>query len=277
MEHLVATGVGEADPAELHGDRAAGQLDAVVGRVGDVGRGVDDADDAAPARDGVLHLVEDLGGLLHRHGEEVDEEEEGEQLAEGEAAVHGQHRADDEHDGGREPRHELPRGEGEDRAGLRPDGGLAVRLDRGVDAGRGAVLDAVGADRLGADDRLRDRTEHVADPLAHLRVGAPDDALELADDDEERHEAQPHDEGERRAVDDHEHGRQRDLREVDHQHQTAELHEHRDRVDVGGHARDERAAALGVLGQHGEVVDVAEGLEPQASTGRSRMPGRAAR
>ena len=53
-----------------------------VAGVSHVGAGVDDADDAAPAGDGVLQLVEDLGGLLHRLGEEVDEEEEGQQLAE---------------------------------------------------------------------------------------------------------------------------------------------------------------------------------------------------
>ena len=66
-----------------------------------------------------------------------------------------------------------------------------------------------------------------------------------------------------RAVDDHEDRRERDLRDVDHEHQAAELDEHRDRVDVGRDPRDERAAPLGVLRQHRQVVDVAERLEPQ--------------
>jgi hypothetical protein len=61
----------------------AGQLDAVLAAgIGDVGGGVDDADDPAPPGDGVLHLVEDLGGLLDRHGEQVDQEQERQQLAE---------------------------------------------------------------------------------------------------------------------------------------------------------------------------------------------------
>ena len=78
MEHRLAAGVSEANMVEVDGDRPAGQVHAGLAGVGDVGRGVDDADDPAPPGDGVLHLVEDLGGLLDRCGEEVDEEEEGE-------------------------------------------------------------------------------------------------------------------------------------------------------------------------------------------------------
>jgi hypothetical protein len=64
VKYLVATGVGEGHVLEPDGDRPAGQLHAGLGRVGHVGRGVDDADDPAPSGDGVLHLVEDLGRLL---------------------------------------------------------------------------------------------------------------------------------------------------------------------------------------------------------------------
>ena len=140
-----------------------------------------------------------------------------------------------------------------------------------------AVLDAVGADRLGADDSLGDGTEHVADPLAHLGVAAADDSWNVRMMRKSGTKQTQHDQAEHRAVDEHEDRRERDLGDVDHEHQAAELHEHRDRVDVGRDPRDERAAPLRVLRQHRQVMDVAERLAAATLPARSPRSGRAVR
>jgi hypothetical protein len=72
--------VGERDAVEADADRSVGQRDA-VDRVGHVARGVEHAQHAAQAGDGVLRLVERLGGDLHRLHEQRDEEQEADQLA----------------------------------------------------------------------------------------------------------------------------------------------------------------------------------------------------
>ena len=63
--------------------------------------------------------------------------------------------------------------------------------DRLVDAVLGAVLDRVGAHDGGADDRLGDRREHDADLAAHHAVGGREPALEVAQREEQRQEADP--------------------------------------------------------------------------------------
>ena len=98
-----AAGVGEGDPVEVDADRAPGQLDAVISRVGDIRGGADHPDDPAPPGDGVLQLVEDLGGLHDRHGEEPDEEEEGGQPPDAHPAVDREPGADDHDNSGGQP------------------------------------------------------------------------------------------------------------------------------------------------------------------------------
>jgi hypothetical protein len=80
VQHVRAAGVGEADPVEADADRSVGQRDA-VDRVGDVARGVQHAQHAAQAGDGVLRLVERLRGDLHGLHEQRDEEQEADELA----------------------------------------------------------------------------------------------------------------------------------------------------------------------------------------------------
>ena len=61
-----------------------------------------------------------------------------------------------------------------------------------------------------------------------------------------------------------------DLADADHEDEAAEHQELADLVDVGGDPGDQGAAALGVLGEHRQVVDVAEGLDPQRGEAASR-------
>ena len=68
---------------------------------------------------------------------------------------------------------EAAEGERDDGEALRAGVGLLVLLDRGVDARLGAVLDGVGADHGGADDRLGDRDEHARRPGGVRRCRRP--------------------------------------------------------------------------------------------------------
>ena len=141
--------------------------------------------------------------------------------------------------------------------------GVLPVLDGGVDARLGAVLDAVGADDGGADDRLGDGAEQHADLVAYDGVGGRQLLLEPADREEQRGERQPDHQRELPAVEDHQHGRDQHLADADDEDQAAEDEELADLVDVAGHAGDQCAAALGVLGQQREVVHVAERLGAQ--------------
>ena len=144
-----------------------------------------------------------------------------------------------------------------------------------VDPLLGAVLDRVGADDGGADDRLGDRREQDADLAPDDAVRRGQLALEVAQREEQRREAHPHDERELPAVDQHDHGRDHHLADADDEDQAAEDQELADLVDVAGHARDQRAAALGVLGEQRQVVDVPERLDPQrgqAALGGAEQP-----
>ena len=123
-------------------------------------------------------------------------------------------------------------------------------LDRLVQAGGGSVFDAEAANRGRPHHGLRHRGEEVADALADRGIRHAERALHAADGDDERDEAAPGDGREDRAVPDHQGGREGDLPEADDQHDPAELDELADRVDIRGHPRDHRAAALGVLGEH---------------------------
>ena len=115
------------------------------------------------------------------------------------------------------------------------------------------------------------------DLVAYDGVGGRQLLLEPADRQEQRQEAEPHDRGQLPAVDQHQHGRDEHLADADHEDQAAEDEELADLVDVGGDARDERAAALGVLGEQRQVVDVAERLgaqRRQAVLGGGEQPAR---
>jgi hypothetical protein len=74
---------------------------------------------------------------------------------------------------------------------------------------------------------------------------------------------QRHHQPELPGVDEHRHQRQGRLEGVDHQHQSGELHEAADLIDVGGDPRDQRTTVLRRLVQHRQVVDVAEGLDAE--------------
>ena len=133
----------------------------------------------------------------------------------------------------------------------------------GVDAVLGAPLDGVGADDGRADDRLGDGREHHADLAPHHAVRLGELALEVAQRQEQRQEADPDHEGQLPAVVDHHHGRDDDLPDADDRDDAAEDQELRDLVDVAGDPRDQGAAALGVLGEQRQVVHVPERLDPQ--------------
>jgi hypothetical protein len=108
-------------------------------------------------------------------------------------------------------------------------------------------------------------------------VGGRELLLEPPDGEEERREAEPHDCCQLPAVDEHQHGRDEHLADADHEDQAAEHQELADLVDVGGDAGDECSSALGVLGEEGQVVDVAEGAgaqRRQAPLGRGEEPAR---
>ena len=83
LEHQRPARVGERHVVEADVDRAARQHLAVGARVDQVGRGLEDADDPAPAGDGVLGVGEDLGAHLHRADEQRHEEGEGQHGAGG--------------------------------------------------------------------------------------------------------------------------------------------------------------------------------------------------
>jgi hypothetical protein len=74
VQHRPAAGVGEADSGEGDVERPGRERPrrVLAGRVDDVGRGVEDADDAAPAREGVLRVGEHLGAELDRADEQGD-------------------------------------------------------------------------------------------------------------------------------------------------------------------------------------------------------------
>ena len=148
-------------------------------------------------------------------------------------------------------------------------------LDRVVDPRLGAVLDRVGADHGGADDRLGDRGQHRAHLPAHHAVGGGQLALEVAQRQEQGRERHPDHQRELPAVDEHHDRRDQHLPDADDEEQAAEDQELADLVDVAGHPGDQGAAPLGVLGQQRQVVDVAERLDPQrgqAALGGDEQP-----
>ena len=271
----VALGIGEVDVVEVDGHRATRQVNALVAGVGDIGRGVDDLDDSAPSGDGILEFVEVLRRHLHRLGEQADQEQEGQQLPQRHPAAGRQRRADDKDDGQGDPGDKLPGRKGDGGANVRLGGRPPVLLDRDPDPLGGAILHPEAADRRGPDDALGHRSQQVTDALAHLAVGEAERALQSAHDDEQRDEASPGHGREDWAVVRHQRGRQQDLAEGDQQDDAAELHELADGVDVGGDARDHRAATLRTLSQHRQVAQVPEGGDAQGGQARLRGPEQA--
>ena len=224
---------------------------------------VEQLDDASPAGESVLQVVEDLGGRLNGLREEVGEEHEGGDLTDRHVSVgaHPRTRDDDEDERGAGDalaRHERTHG-----TDLRPDGGLALRLDRIVHALLGARLNTEQADGRCPGHGLRDRAQHVGHPLADDGVRAPDEPLEVAQEEEQRQEADPHEDGERPRVPEHEDRRDEQLPDGDDEHHAAALDEHRDLVDVARHARNHRTAAGRVERQRRQGVHVGERLAAQ--------------
>ena len=147
--------------------------------------------------------------------------------------------------------------------------------DRVVDAGLGAVLDAVRAHDGGTHDRLGDRAEQDPHLVADDGVGRGELLLEPADREEQRGEGQPDHRGELPAVEQHQDRRDQHLADAHDEDQSAEDEELADLVDVGGHPRHQGAATLGVLRQQRQVVDVAERLgaeRGEAALGRGEEP-----
>ena len=171
--------------------------------------------------------------------------------------------ADDQHAGVGQAGGDAAERERERGEALGPRRCRLVGGDGRVDALLGPRLDRVGAHHRGTDHGLGDGGEQRADLASYGRVGGRQLALEVAQAEEERREADPHDQRQLPAVDHHQHGRDQDLADADDEQQTAEHQELTDLVDVTGHAGHQRAAALGVLGQQRQVVDVAERLDPQ--------------
>ena len=275
MQHRRAAGVGEADVVEGDLDRALGQPGARRPRVDHVGGGVQDADHAPPAGDGVLGVGEHLGAHLHRADEQRHQEREGEHLADGDLAVDAEQHAEDQHAGVGQAGRDATQGERERGQPLGAGAGLLVAVDRGVDAYLGAVLDRVGADHGRAHDGLADRAEHDADLAPYDAVGLGQPALEVAQAQEQRQEADPDHQGQLPGVERHHHGGDQDLADADDRDHAAEDQELADLVDVGGDPGDQRAAPLGVLGEQRQVVDVPERLDPQgrqAALGRGEQP-----
>ena len=151
------------------------------------GRG-EDAEDLAPAGDGGLRLVEDLAQLGDRDEQEVDEEDEGDQLAEVQAPCRTVDGADRHHAGqaqraeevGQREHHREPLG----RAHLGP----VLRADGVVEAAARAALQAVGEHDRRAGHQLGHLREGAADGGAHLVVGGQLPPLEVAQGGEQREE-----------------------------------------------------------------------------------------
>ena len=274
-EHQRPVGVAEVHVAEVDVERPRRQVGAVRPGVVEVGRGVEDADHAAPAGDGVLGVGQHLGAHLYRTHEQRHQEREREHLAGGDQAVEPELDADHDHAGVGQARRDAAQRERERGQPLGAGAGLLVAGDRLVDPDLGAVLDRVGADDGGAHDGLGDRGEHDADLAAHHAVGRGELALEVAEGEEQRQEAHPDHDRELPAVEEHHARGHHDLADADDPDDAAEHQELRDLVDVAGDARDQRAAALGALRQQREVVHVPERLDPQrgeATLGGGEQP-----
>src|SRR5207344_3568380 len=132
--------------------------------------------------------------------------------------------------------------------------------DCAIETARRPVLDRVGTDHLRTDDGLGYRAEHVTDPLANCGVCAGETALEVSQQQEERNEHEPDEQGELPRIDRHDGGSHDELTDADHEEQPGPLHEGRDRVDITGDSGHERSAPLCRLMQDREIVYVAEGL-----------------
>jgi hypothetical protein len=251
---------------EADAQRAVGQPVRLPGqrRVPDVGLGVDDVEHPAEAGEGVLRLVEHLAGGLHGRDEQRDEEEEGDQGAGRDLPRQAEQHPDDDDRGVGDRSDELAAHEDRRRHLLGVDGGPVVPVDGGVDAVRRPVAHPVGPHGRGADDGLRHRSEHVAHPLADHSVGGGQPLREPADGEPQRHEARQHQQGQLPGVDRHHDRGDDELTEADQAEHAAPLHEHRQLVDVAGHAGDQRAAPLALLVQDRQVVHVPERPHPQA-------------
>ena len=258
-------GIGEGDVREADVERAGRQVGARGARVGHVRHRLQQPDHAPPAGDRVLRLVEHLDAPLHRGDEQRDQEEHRDQLTGRQPPADAEQRADHHDPGVREARGDLARAEGGHHHPLRPDLGAPGVVDRGVHPLGHPRLDAVGAHHRRAHQRLADRAEHPADRLAHRVVPAPGALLHQPHGGEQRQEADPDQQRQLPGVDRHHDRGQRHLRDADEQGQAALLDEVGDRVDVGGDPGDERAALLGLLVRHRQIVHVPERLDPQSA------------
>ena len=236
-------------------------------RVLDLDRGVEHVQDLLPAGHRLLGHVHELGELGHRLQEDGDQEGEGDQGADGQAALGADGHPHQQHGRGGEDAEQLAGGEEEGADGAGADLGQAAPLDRAHHPPLRLGLDAVGADHRRPLDRLGDGRQRLPDPGPDRVPGHHHPALH---DPEHRHQGQDggqRDQGQAPVVDHH--GQQRGQHQgaVDDPGQAAPAEELAEGLHVGGDPRHQGAALLlGVVG-HAEGVDVVEGPHPQPAQG----------
>jgi hypothetical protein len=259
VQHLRPAGVRERHVLEADTDRPFGEHRAVVARVGDVGRSVEDPEDTAHPGDGVLRLVEDFRRHLDRLHEQRHQEQEPDQPSGRDVAVDAEQNTDDDHGPVGDSSRQLAEREGRRRDGLRADLRLLGPRDRIVDPLRRARLHAVRADDRRADHRLGNRTEQLADPLTDDLVRRLQRALKDPDREDQWQEAHVDQQRELPRPEQHDDSRQQHLRDRHQDEQPAPLHERAHRVHVARDAGHQRAAALRRLMQDGQVMHPPEG------------------
>ena len=233
----------------------------------DLDRGVEHVQDLLPAGHRLLGHVQDLGELGHRLEEDRDQEGEGDQGPDGQAALGADGHPDQEHGRGGQDAEQLAGGEEEGTDGAGPDLGPAAAVDRAHHPALGLVLDAVGADHGRPLDRLGDGGQRLPDPGPDQVPGRHHPALHDPEHDRQGQHGGHRDQGQAPVVDDHGHQRGQHQGAVDDPGQPAPAEELAEGLHVRGDPGDQGAALLlGVVG-HAEGVDVVEGPHPQAAQG----------
>jgi hypothetical protein len=128
-QHRRAAVIGERHPVQLDVQSTGGQR-APRDRVHDLHRGVEHVQDLLPAGHRLLSHVQYLGELGHRLQEDGDQEGEGDQGADGQAALGADGHPDKQHGRGGQDPEQLPGGEEERPDDAGPDLGPAAGLDR---------------------------------------------------------------------------------------------------------------------------------------------------
>ena len=262
VQHLGAGAVGEADIAELDGQRAGGEPAAGVG-LGQLHRHVEHLQDLPPAGQRGLGAVEDLAELGHRGEQQPDQEHEGHQLAH--AHPHGPGPPHPDPDGGeqRNRRDQVDDGEHDHEPDLGPELGPVLAVHRPVEAAPDRLGVPVGADHRGPAHRLAGEAHGVGHPVPHPRIGPELAALGPAQEGQQRQMQQHHQQGELPAIDGHHGQGPHDQGGIDDPGDGPPLDELGQGLDVAGDPGHQHApAGAGVIGQ-AQAVDVLEGPHPQ--------------